>query len=169
MCEQTIQRDGSLRGFVGRVRDSGLEFVLPMLKRPRHLQSAALCYRREADRTAVLLITSRGTGRWIIPKGWLMRGKNASEAAVVEAWEEAGVRPARAASRPVGSYTYNKIKDSGLPVAVETLVFPLEVDSIEDRFPEVGERERRWVDPEAAADMVAEPGLQQILRDFRHH
>ncbi|PTR37693.1 8-oxo-dGTP pyrophosphatase MutT, NUDIX family [Mameliella alba] len=159
-------RGGIIRKLFSLIRKTGAEFALPMLQRPRQLQTAALCYRIDDGHKRVLLITSRGTGRWVIPKGWLMRGKNASEAAVVEAWEEAGVRPGRTAERPIGTYVYDKIKNSGLPVTVEMLVFPVEVRSLEDRFPEARERVRRWVTPTEAAGMVDEPGLRQILLDF---
>lgn len=143
-----------------------MDLLMPMLQRPMQLQIAALCHRMVDGKVQVLLITSRGTGRWIIPKGWLMRGKNASEAAVVEAWEEAGVRPARVAETPFGSYVYDKIKRSGLPVAVETLVFPVEVRMLEDDYPERDQRRRQWIDPAEAAELVDEPGLKQILLDF---
>ncbi|WP_323768261.1 NUDIX hydrolase [Marinovum sp.] len=142
------------------------QLALPMLQRPRQVQTAALCYRKAETGVQVLLITSRGTGRWIIPKGWLMRGKNAGEAAATEAWEEAGVQGAPPATTPIGSYIYDKITNSGLPVTVETLVFPIEVRSLAQDYPEVSERDRRWLDPAEAAGMVAEPGLQQILREF---
>ena len=142
------------------------DVALPMVQRPRQLQTAALCYRATDEGRQVLLITSLDSGRWIIPKGWLMRDKNASEAAVVEAWEEAGVRPGRISRQPVGSYVYDKIKSSGLPVTVETLVFAVEVRALEDSFPEAGQRERRWLDPAEAAERVREPGLRQILLEF---
>ncbi|MDQ2095707.1 NUDIX hydrolase [Rhodalgimonas zhirmunskyi] len=142
------------------------DYVQPLLQRPKRLQVAALCFRKEATGAKkVLLVTSRDTGRWIIPKGWPMDGRDAASAAMQEAWEEAGVR--RGESGPVlGSYTYDKELKSGLPVAVETLVFPVEVDRLEDDFPEATERTRRWVSPEKAATMVREPQLQDILRRF---
>lgn len=72
-------------------------------------QYGALCYRvgTENGKVEVLLITSRGTGRWIIPRGWPMRKKKPHEAAEIEAWEEAGVR-GRVRKTPVGRYTYLK-------------------------------------------------------------
>ncbi|WP_417523660.1 NUDIX hydrolase [Marinovum sp.] len=159
-------RHGTIRRFLARATWP-LAWLAPMLRRPRRLQTAALCYRRGEGATQLLLITSRGTGRWIIPKGWLMRGKNASEAAATEAWEEAGVRPGQRARRPIGSYRYDKTADSGLPVKVETLVFPIEVQALADDFPEAAERDRRWVTPEEAARMVDEPELKRILGGFR--
>lgn len=164
--DKTLGR-GPLHRLRALVARAFRQIALPMLQRPRQVQTAALCYRGAGAGVQVLLITSRGTGRWIIPKGWLMRGKNAGEAAATEAWEEAGVEPARTADEPIGSYLYDKITKSGLPVTVETLVFPIEVRALAEDYPEVTERNRRWFDPTEAAELVAEPGLQQILRDFK--
>jgi len=142
------------------------EYVQPFLQRPKRLQVAALCFRKEeTGAKKVLLITSRDTGRWIIPKGWPMDGRDAASAAMQEAWEEAGVRKGAAGS-VLGSYTYDKELKTGLPVAVETLVFPVEVARLEDEFPEASERTRRWVCPAKAATMVREPELQDLLRRF---
>jgi 8-oxo-dGTP pyrophosphatase MutT (NUDIX family) len=140
------------------------EMVLPFFRRPRRLQVAALCYRQGVNHKEVLLITSRGTGRWIIPKGWPIDGKDAPGAALQEAWEEAGVKAGRITDDAVGIYCYEKELSTGLPVAVETLVFAVEVSRLESDYPEVAERRRKWVSPAVAADMVQEPELQQILR-----
>lgn len=142
------------------------ELVRPMLRRPKRLQVGALCYRQKGAETLVLLITSRGTGRWIIPKGWPMRGKDAAGAALQEAWEEAGVRKGRITGAPLGSYAYEKELDTGLPLPVETLVFPIEVTELRDKFPESGQRRRKWVSASKAANMVREPELQALLRQL---
>ena len=114
----------------------------------------------------MLLVTSRGTGRWIIPKGWPIRGMNAPQAARQEAWEEAGVARGRTGRQSVGSYTYDKTYPAGMAVPVETLVYPVAVEELADDFPEADARKRRWVTPAEAADMVQEPELQSILRDM---
>lgn len=124
------------------------------------LQVAALCL--DAATGRVLLITSRGTGRWIIPKGWPMPGRSLAEAALEEAWEEAGVR-----ARPgteIGQYHYDKMQDRGFGIPVVVHVFLTVVDALADDFPEQGSRERHWVDPARAATMVAEPELAALLR-----
>lgn len=139
------------------------EYVVPMTQRPKRLQVAALCYRGTGDDTEVLLVTSRDTGRWIIPKGWMMRGLDARGAALREAWEEAGVRLGQSPDEPIGSYTYDKRLESGWSFPVETLVFPVEVEDLSDEFPECHQRQRRWVEPSKAASMVQEPGLKSIL------
>lgn len=138
--------------------------VAPMFRRPKGLQVAALCTRGAGDDKQVLLVTSRGTGRWILPKGWPMRGKTDAQAALQEAWEEAGVKGAAVQEDPIGSYGYDKITGNGLPVPVETLVYPVEVKSMANQFPEAHERTRKWVSPKRAANMVNEPELQSLLR-----
>ncbi|MEI4263554.1 NUDIX hydrolase [Roseovarius sp. D0-M9] len=142
------------------------EYVRPILQRPKRLQVAALCYRTSKGGKKVLLVTSRGTGRWIIPKGWPMDGKNAPEAAMQEAWEEAGVREGQIDGKAIGCYAYNKELKTGLRVPVETLVYKVEVSETRDDFPEAGERERRWVTPEQASNMVREPQLQALFREM---
>lgn len=140
------------------------DFFLPMLQRPRRLQVAALCHREFRNQTEVLLVTSRDTGRWIIPKGWPIRGLKSSEAAAQEAWEEAGVKDGKAAPQSIGTYTYDKTMASGLPVPVETLVYSVAVENLEDEFPEANQRERKWVSPNDAANMIQETDLKSILR-----
>ena len=70
-------------------------------------QFAALCYRLEEDKVKVLLVTSRGTGRWIVPKGWPADGKTPVESALEEAWEEAGVK-GRVTGDCLGLFSYQK-------------------------------------------------------------
>ena len=141
------------------------ELVSPLFRRPFHEQVAALCYRGKGAEKEVLLITSRGTGRWILPKGWPMVGKNSAEAAAQEAWEEAGVK-GKAFERCLGIYSYNKFigLERGLPCVA--MVYPVKVKSLEDSFPEQGQRRRKWFSLKKAAAKVAEPELSQILKTF---
>jgi len=141
--------------------------LAPMLQRPKRLQVAALCRRAKGDGTEeVLLVTSRDSGRWIIPKGWPIRGLKSSEAALQEAWEEAGVRNSKADAAPIGTYTYDKRQNAGWDMPVETLVYSVAVNDLSEVFPESHERKRKWVSPSDAAEMVAEPELQMILRQM---
>ena len=140
--------------------------VTPLFRRPRLLQVAALCYREDGPRKKVLLITSRDTGRWIVPKGWPIDGLDAPDAALQEAWEEAGVKKAVIDRKPIGSFDYDKRLDTGVPVPVEAHVFAVEVEKLKDDYPEADERSRKWVAPEKAAEMVDEPGLQALLRQM---
>lgn len=139
------------------------ELVRPLFLRPKEVQVAALCYRTSTSGKDVLLITSRDTGRWIVPKGWPIDGLNGSQAALQEAWEEAGVRTAEIESKAVGQYEYVKGLDTGGEAVVETQVYLAKVTAMASDYPEAGERTRKWVTPEEAANMVSEPGLQDIL------
>lgn len=139
-------------------------FPGPMLRRPKMLQMAALCHRGDGDRREYLLVTSRDTGRWIIPKGWPIRGLNSCETALREAWEEAGVRGSTATQAPIGTYTYQKQRANGYAVPVETLVYAVAVDEMAEDFPEAHERKRKWVSAETAAELVNEAELKSIFR-----
>ena len=139
-------------------------FVGPMLQRPKRLQVAALCHRGEGEGKEYLLVTSRETARWIIPKGWPIRGLSLNESALVEAWEEAGVRTGDAASEPIGAYSYQKRQDAGWEIPVKTLVYSVAVKDLSEEFPEAEQRERKWVDAKAAAELVDETELKSILR-----
>jgi 8-oxo-dGTP pyrophosphatase MutT (NUDIX family) len=110
----------------------------------------------------VLLITSRDTGRWIVPKGWVMAGKSPAQSALTEAWEEAGVIgiPSEA---PMGHFVYPKVLEGGVALPVRVALHAVEVTRLKRRYPEVGERERRWFRPEAAAEHLAEPDLAQLV------
>jgi 8-oxo-dGTP pyrophosphatase MutT (NUDIX family) len=131
--------------------------------KPR-MQYAALPFRRRADATIeILLITSRDTGRWLIPKGWPMAGLSPQDAAAREAREEGGI-VGRIAEVAVGRYHYDKRLDDGtaIPCAVE--VFVLEVERQMRSWPERAERRTQWFVPEEAAAVVQEPELQAIIQ-----
>jgi 8-oxo-dGTP pyrophosphatase MutT (NUDIX family) len=140
-------------------------FLGPLLQRPKKLQVAALCHRIRGDSKEFLLVTSRDTGRWIIPKGWPIRGLKANEAALQEAWEEAGVRNSIATADPVGSYSYNKRKASGLEIPVKTLVYSVAVEDLSEEYPEAHQRTRKWVSADTAAELVHEAELKSIFRN----
>ena len=131
-----------------------------------HLQYAALPWRRQgAGEVEVLLITSRGRRRWLIPKGWPIAGMSPPRAAAQEAFEEAGVR-GEPAPRPLGAYLYAKKTPSGARRPVRVAVFPLEVTEVTERWPEWRQRERRWAPPQAAAELVEETELAQLILSF---
>jgi 8-oxo-dGTP pyrophosphatase MutT (NUDIX family) len=138
-----------------------------MFRRPVREQYGALCYRAKKKRSnvEVLLITSRDTGRWVIPKGWPMEGKSAPAAAAREAWEEAGVK-GTISEEPFGSYRYMKGLPEGLKVECRVRVFPLAVDDICKNFPEKDQRRAEWVDCAEAALRVHEPGLKDLFLAF---
>lgn len=129
-------------------------------------QFAALPFRSSASgRVEVLLITSRGTRRWVIPKGWPIKGLSPEKSAATEAYEEAGVE-GNVADRAIGSYRYRKRLRDGTAVTCEVDVFPLEVTGQRETWPEQGQRDMRWFDAEEAASLVHEPELARILRSF---
>ncbi|MCA3513149.1 MAG: NUDIX hydrolase [Rhodobacter sp.] len=129
------------------------------------VQSGALCWRWQGSDLKVLLVTSRDTGRWIIPKGHLIPDLTPEASAAREAWEEAGVE-GEVAERPVGVFTYDKAMGPGQAIACIVTVYPLRVTHLRNRFPERLQRQRKWFAPERAAAKVAEPGLRDILRAF---
>ena len=113
----------------------------------------------------MLLVTSRETRRWILPKGWVERGVTARDQAAREAFEEAGL-VGRIGRRPVGSYRYDKLlRSRSVPVRVD--VFALQVEHRHDDWPEKGQREAMWATPEQAAALVDEDGLAAILLDLK--
>ncbi|MFT3674153.1 NUDIX hydrolase [Aestuariivirga sp.] len=127
-------------------------------------QIAALCWRKRKGAVEVLLVTSRETRRWVIPKGWPMEGLADFNAARREAFEEAGVE-GRMRREPIGQYFYEKRgKKEVLPVTVT--VYALEVVRKLKSWPEAKERERSWFSPHDAMLRVAEPGLKDILSTF---
>jgi 8-oxo-dGTP pyrophosphatase MutT (NUDIX family) len=131
-----------------------------------HLQYAALPYRRLANAAIeVMLITSRDTGRWVIPKGWLGEGLGERESAAREAREEGGL-VGRIGDRPIGHYLYNKRLPDGSAVPCSVEVFALEVERQLASWPEQQERRTRWFVLWEAADAVEEPELAAMIREL---
>ena len=128
-------------------------------------QFAALCYRMIKDKPQILLITSRDTGRWIVPKGWPMDGKTPQEAAATEAFEEAGAE-GRVFDQVLGMYAYDKAMEDGTHLPCVVTLFPLKVQHLASDYPEAGERRRKWFTPRKAAAKVDEPELARILSRF---
>ena len=121
---------------------------------------------RNDDRLEILLVTSRETYRWVIPKGWPMKGLTGALSAVTEAFEEAGIE-GDLDEQPIGTYPYIKrLKDGELrPLTVE--VFPLRVTRELAEWPERDERQRRWFTLQEAAFAVDEYELTQIILAFK--
>ena len=128
-------------------------------------QVGALCWRVEKGKVEVLLVTSRDTGRWVIPKGWTMKDKSDADAAATEAWEEAGVE-GKLGENAVGAYAYYKVLNCGKGEPCVVDVYALKVKSLSEKFPEASERKRRWFTPKKAAARVDEPDLKALLRGF---
>jgi 8-oxo-dGTP pyrophosphatase MutT (NUDIX family) len=134
-------------------------------KRDVRTQFGTLCYRVQNDKVQILLVTSRGTGRWIMPKGWPMHGATPIEAAAREAWEEAGVE-GKIMGNAIGIYSYNKLEDKKDDLPCIVAIFPLKVQRLADDYPEVSMRRRKWFSVEKAAAKLDEPELRQIVRNF---
>jgi 8-oxo-dGTP pyrophosphatase MutT (NUDIX family) len=129
------------------------------------LQFAALPWRRSGDGLEVLLVTSRDSRRWVIPKGWPMKGRKAHLAAAREALEEAGVT-GRIARASAGSYGYIKRLKNGAPLECRVQVFPLKIERQRKSWPERHEREARWFPAAQAAEAVDEPELRALIVAF---
>ncbi|TCR65666.1 NUDIX hydrolase [Bosea sp. BK604] len=130
------------------------------------LQVAALPLRHGADGSVeVLLVTTRTTKRWTVPKGWPIKGLKAHEAAAREAAEEAGVI-GKICKRPLAEYLYWKQCADG-PILCRVKLFKLRVDRRLDTWPEKAERRQQWFKFSDAADLVGEPGLGAIMRSLK--
>jgi 8-oxo-dGTP pyrophosphatase MutT (NUDIX family) len=149
-----------LRAVAARETDSADADIKP------RRQVAALPYVRQKDGLRVLLVTSRETGRLVLPKGWPEKGMKDAAAAELEAFEEAGVKGS-VARAPIGSYTYTKIIGPGFALACTVDVYPLAVRKHLRDWPEKSQRERLWLSRGEAALRVAEPALAEILRRFK--
>jgi 8-oxo-dGTP pyrophosphatase MutT (NUDIX family) len=129
----------------------------------KRVQYAALPYRLSGRSRKVMLVTSRETRRWIIPKGWPHKGKAPHHSAAREAFEEAGVVGA-VRGHPLGSFAYEKRFKNGRVVLCEVHVFPLKVRRQNKQWPERRQREVKWVSAKEAAEKVQEPKLSAIIR-----
>lgn len=143
-----------------KVWSTGLQ---PVYRTPEEFQSAALCCRVGPHGTEVLLITSRDTGRWVIPKGWLEKDLSPAHSAQKEAWEEAGVKSGQLHEVSLGKFCYDKTIEDGSDLLVEVEVFRLDVTELCDDFPEAHERQRAWFRPADAAEAVQEAELKRLL------
>ena len=142
----------------------GKEFGAAWGRRKR-LQCAALPLAPESDFPKVLLVTTRRSGHWVIPKGWAEPDLLPHLLAKREAFEEAGllgeIEPV-----PIGEYTYRKRMPDGHRVPCRVAVFPMTVLGFAEVWPERGQRRFRWVSLDEAVVLVKEPGLAGILRQI---
>ena len=120
---------------------------------------------REDGTLCFLLITSRGTGRWVVPRGGLIRGLGPVGSAEREAFEEAGITGVIAAE-PVGRYSYLKWRKRRGDLPATVTLFPFQVVAQSRRWPERRQRDARWFSRERAIAAVDEPELKQIIADF---
>lgn len=128
-------------------------------------QVAALPWRGQGDELRILLVSSRETRRWVIPKGWPMKGKADFQAAAQEAYEEAGL-DGTIAEAPIGEYEYLKRLKSGVARLVKVDVYPMQVTGEHAIWPEKGQRTLQWMTPIEAALAVQEPDLRDLMARF---
>jgi 8-oxo-dGTP pyrophosphatase MutT (NUDIX family) len=132
---------------------------------PARKQVGALVWRMDEGVLKILLVTSRDTGRFVIPKGWPMKNLKDSKAAAVEAFEEAGVT-GRVTAKPIGHYDYRKIFGPGFALPCRVMVYAMETTKILPKWPEKSERKRFWMTLEDAAASVHEPELRALIENF---
>jgi 8-oxo-dGTP pyrophosphatase MutT (NUDIX family) len=128
------------------------------------IQTGALPWRlAPKNGIEVLLVTGRRSGKWTIPKGWPMPGKSLAEAAEQEAFEEAGVK-GTIDPRPIGTFRHVKQLNIAGDIEVDIVVHPLWVDRQLEKWPELGQRKRKWFKPKEAAKRVDSPELSEMIR-----
>jgi 8-oxo-dGTP pyrophosphatase MutT (NUDIX family) len=129
------------------------------------VQYAALPWRLRNDELQILLVTSRRTRRWILPKGWPMEGLKPTEVAAREAEEEAGITGV-VDKTAVGQYRYMKMLRDGVELPCRVEVFPLKVTDESPDWDEMDARARRWCSVADAVSAVLEPQLKMVIRRF---
>jgi len=150
----------------GLVADGIVRHKNILLESGRLLQVGALVYRYEEGDLRFLLITSRGTGRWIIPKGWPMPGRSLAKAALREAYEEAGIRGTLDRTS-CGCYDYEKHDMAvGTNNRFTVEVYGVAYTQQKKKWPEQAERSFLWVSKEEAIKKLREKGLKKILKNF---
>jgi len=133
------------------------------MAKPRK-QIAALPVRwTKNGKLRVLLVTSRETRRWVMPKGWPMDGKKPWRAAEIEALEEAGIEGTMSRIA-IGTYDYKKRLANGDRTPCRVKLFPMHVTRIRNKWPERHQRRRKWFSVKGAARAVNEPQLVDILK-----
>src|SRR5215217_2908710 len=144
-----------------------MQFVLGLweLAAVKFKQFAALPFRTREDNLEILLITTRKKRRWSVSKGWPITRTAPHETAVIEAYEEAGVR-GEISRKQIGRFRKRRQrKKQSVPCEVQ--IFPLEVTHLQNDWPEKRERNRMWVAPRKAAKLVKKSGLRPAIEDLR--
>lgn len=128
-------------------------------------QFGALCYRIQRDKVQVLLVTSRTSKRWIVPKGWPVHGATPVEAALREAHEEAGVE-GKVTGNCIGIYSYVKSLNEKDQLPCVVAIYPVRVTRLNFDYPEKSQRKRKWVSIKKAVTMIDQPELRHIIKEF---
>jgi 8-oxo-dGTP pyrophosphatase MutT (NUDIX family) len=126
------------------------------------VQYGALPYRfTQIAALEILVVTTRQSRRWIVPKGWPIKRLTPSKSAAREAFEEAGVR-GKIGARPIGNFRYK----NGAEADYEVKIFPLLVRRQSATWPEHGQRVVQWVAPDKAISLIREPELKSLVAAF---
>lgn len=131
------------------------------------LQIAALCVRSDRSDPEILLVSTRDTGRLILPKGWPEKKKHFHETASLEAYEEAGV-VGKSSLKPIGTFRSFKGLKNGRKLRTTVVVFKVKFEEQLDKFPEQGQRQVIWMSIPKAIKSVDEASLSRFLRKHRH-
>jgi 8-oxo-dGTP pyrophosphatase MutT (NUDIX family) len=156
-----------------RVTRGSRRFDIPRKPKKRRarpairIQYGALPYRfTPMAALEILVVTTRQSRRWIVPKGWPIKRLTPAKSAAREAFEEAGVR-GKIGARPIGNFRYKKTADAnGAEADCEVKVFPLLVKRQSATWPESAQRVTQWVDPEKAISLIREPELKSMVAKF---
>ena len=127
-------------------------------------QVAAIALRNEKGCTEILLVTSRDTGRWIVPKGWIEPGEDGATAALREAWEEAGIRGEISGGAPVGRFQYVKQRSKRGDVTCNVDVYLVRSVRTDKEWPEKSQRTRKWFPVASALELIGDEGLRPVVR-----
>jgi 8-oxo-dGTP pyrophosphatase MutT (NUDIX family) len=131
------------------------------------VQYGALPYRfTSMAALEILVVTTRQSRQWIVPKGWPIKRLTPSKSAAREAFEEAGVR-GKIGARAIGNFRYKKpARQADIDPDYDVKIFPLLVRRQSATWPEYGQRMVQWVDPEKAISLIREPELRSIVEKF---
>ena len=128
-------------------------------------QVGCLCYKWVDKKLKVLIVTSKTTKRWIIPKGWIQKKLGASGSAAAEAWEEAGALGI-CNKKKFGDFKDVKILKDGYPLECIVDVFLMKTITQKAEFPEKYIRSVKWIDPKDAVSFIRNESLIQLLKNF---
>ena len=131
------------------------------------MQYGALPYRfTKSGVPEILLVTTRQTKRWIIPKGWPIKGRKPAKSAAREAYEEAGVRGS-VKTKAIGIFSYEKrSEEDGITIPCDVRVFPLLVKRQSKTWLESEQRLAQWLEPAVALPLVEEKSLRSLISSF---
>jgi 8-oxo-dGTP pyrophosphatase MutT (NUDIX family) len=136
----------------------------PATRRPLQVGAVPWC-RRAGSKLEVLLITSRRSGKWIVPRGWTSRLRRLPRSAKREALEEAGVR-GFISREPIGHVDLPKDYRLAGTIQWRLALFSLEVTDVLETWKETGQRQRQWFSPEEAAKLVSPPEVGALILEL---